>query len=127
MNMRILSVAALTAGAVLAGSVAAAGKPKHSIKKVMKEAIKGDHALVKKACRGTATKDELAKMVEYFHAMTEDSPPRGDAESWKKKSAALHEAAVALQKDPQNKDLAFRLEQAVECRQCHNAHKPDKK
>ena len=73
------------------------------------------------------SKDELAKMVEYFKAMTEDSPPKGDADSWAKKSTALYEAAVAIQKDPQSKDLSLRLEQAVECRQCHNAHKPDKK
>ena len=36
------------------------------IKQVMKEAIKGDTALVKKACKGTATPEELKRMVELL-------------------------------------------------------------
>ncbi|MGI8605058.1 MAG: hypothetical protein ACR2OZ_18965 [Verrucomicrobiales bacterium] len=122
--MATLNLMALSS--VLSGAPLAA-KPKFSIKQVMKDAIKGDHALVKKACKGTASPGELAKMVEYFKAMRENIPPRGDLESWEQKTAALVAAAERLQKEPASKDASFQLEQAVECRQCHNEHKPSKK
>lgn len=102
----------------------AAPKPEFTIKQVMKESIKGHSALVKKACKGTATPDELARMIAYFRAMAECSPPQGDMDSWKAKSGALLQAALAVQKSPQDKSAALALENAVECRQCHNPHKP---
>ena len=121
----------LRASSVLALAVvtvaAAAPKPKFTIKQVMKEAIKGNDALVKKACKGTATPEELAKMVEYFKAMKACVPPKGDLDSWEQKAGALLDAALRVQKSPQDKDASYALEQAVECRQCHTPHKPGKK
>ena len=117
---RTLALAFVTATAV----ASAAAKPKYTIKKVMKDAIKGHSALVKKACKGTATKEELAAMVEYFKALCDAKPPKGGLDSWQEKTGALYHAALAIQKDPQNRELSHRLEQAVECRQCHNPHKP---
>ena len=122
----LLPLLLLGMGGSLSALDATKPKPKFTIKQVMKEAIKGDTALVKKACKGTATPEELKKMVAYFQALTEGVPPRGDADSWSQKSTALFEAAVAIEKDPQNKEASLRLEKAVECRQCHNAHKPAK-
>lgn len=110
----------------LTASLTAAPKPKHTIKQVMKEAIKGHSALVKKACKGTATPEELAKMVDYFRSMADCTPPKGDLDSWKEKSGALLEAALKVQKSPQDKAASLALENAVECRQCHNPHKPGK-
>jgi hypothetical protein len=102
----------------------AAPKPEFTIKQVMKESIKGHSALVKKACKGTATPEEMDRMIRYFRAMAECSPPQGDMDSWKAKSGALLQAALAVQKSPQDKSAALALENAVECRQCHNPHKP---
>lgn len=110
----------------LTSSTVGAPKPKFTIKQVMKEAIKGHSALVKKACKGTATPEELARMVEYFRAMTECVPPKGDMDSWERKSGALLEAALRVQKAPKDKAASLALENAVECRQCHNPHKPGK-
>lgn len=121
----ILSVASLTVLALTSSSTGAP-KPKYTIKQVMKEAIKGHSALVKKACKGTATPEEVAKMIEYFRAMAECTPPKGDLDSWKQKSGALLEAALKVQKAPQDKAASLALEHAVECRQCHNPHKPGK-
>jgi hypothetical protein len=101
-------------------------RTKFTIKQVMKEAIKGDTALVKKACKGTATPEELSKMIEYFKALGELEPPRGDIDSWQQKTTRLREAAELVQQHPQDKEASFKLEQAVECRQCHNVHKPGK-
>jgi hypothetical protein len=111
---------------MLVASSPGAPKPKFTIKQVMKEAIKGHSALVKKACKGTATPAELAKMVEYFQAMAACEPPKGDLESWQEKTGALLDAARRVQKAPTDKTASFALEQAVECRQCHNPHKPGK-
>ena len=123
--LTLLSVASLALLA-LPSSSTGAPKPKHTIKQVMKEAVKGHSALVKKACKGTATPEELAKMIEYFRAMAECAPPKGDPDSWKQKSGALLEAALKVQKEPHNKAASLALENAVECRQCHNPHKPGK-
>jgi hypothetical protein len=126
--MRLLTIfcAACLIPLALTSSSTGAPKPKYTIKQVMKEAIKGHSALVKKACKGTATADELAKMIEYFRAMTECIPPKGDLDSWKEKSGALLDAAMKVQKSPQDAAASLALENAVECRQCHNPHKPGK-
>jgi hypothetical protein len=121
-----LIVAALCAGGVLLAAEPSKAKPKFTIKEVMKVAIKGDSALVKKACKGTATPEELRKLVEFCKALTEGTPPRGDMESWTKRSRALYEAAVAIEKDPKSPEASLRLENAVECRQCHTPHKPQR-
>lgn len=121
----ILSAAGLALLALTA-STTGAPKPKFTIKQVMKEAIKGHSALVKKACKGTATPEELARMVEYFRAMAQCVPPKGDLDSWEAKSGALLEAALRVQKAPKDKAASLALENAVECRQCHNPHKPGK-
>lgn len=121
----LFSVAGLTVLA-FTSSTAGAPKPKYTIKQVMKQAIKGHSALVKKACQGTATPEELARMVEYFRAMAQCVPPKGDLDSWEAKSGALLEAALRVQKAPQDKAASLALENAVECRQCHNPHKPGK-
>jgi len=110
----------------LTSSSPGAPKPKYTIKQVMKEAIKGHSALVKKACKGTATPEEVAKMIEYFRAMADSQPPKGDPDSWKEKSGALLEAALRVQKAPGDKAASLALENAVECRQCHTPHKPGK-
>jgi hypothetical protein len=126
--MRVISFVCTGVLAVMAltSSSTGAPKPKYTIKQVMKDAIKGHTALVKKACKGTATPEELARMVEYFRAMTQCVPPKGDLDSWERKSGALLEAALRVQKAPKDKAASLALENAVECRQCHNPHKPGK-
>ncbi len=123
-----VTMAAIVAGAsvLLAAPAARKSGPKlkYTVKQVMKEAIKGHTALVKKACAGTATPAELDRMIAYFQAMAECEPPQGDPASWKKKTTELHEAALALKKTPQDQEASYRLERAVECRQCHTPHKP---
>lgn len=117
-------LATLAAGCLLLPASAEKARPRLSIKAVMKEAIKGHSALVKKACKGTATPAELEQMVACFQDMAAGRPPRGDTASWERKCAALLEAALWVQREPASKDASYALERAVECRQCHDAHKP---
>ncbi|MSU40850.1 MAG: hypothetical protein EXS28_03940 [Pedosphaera sp.] len=122
-----LSVGALCAlgAAAIFSTNAAEEKPKLTIKKVMQIAHKapeGTDPLCKRAAEGKATQEELAKLVEFYTAMMSDTPPRGDAASWKAKSTALLKATVALQKGEEGALPAFKA--AVDCKGCHAPHKP---
>ena len=117
------AAALLVAPAVL---MAANAKKKPSIKDVMLDQIKGSFAPVKKACKGTATPAELKAMVEAFKVMAEDVPKQGSLESWKRRAGELSAAAEAVEKAPTDAKARERLEHAVECRGCHNEHKPKK-
>ena len=121
-----LGVAVMLLLAVPVGTWAAGSKKKPSVKEVMKEQIKGDFAPVKKACKGTATPQELKAMVEAFRVMAEDVPVRGSLDSWKRRAGELLAAAEEVEKTPADAKARERLEHAVECRGCHNEHKPKK-
>lgn len=91
----------------------AADKPKHSIKDVMKIAMKG--GLNKKVADGGASDDEKKQLVELYEAMAAATPKKGDAADWKAKCDALVAAAKA------NDGKA--LLKAANCKACHDAHK----
>ncbi len=59
-----------------------------------------------------ANKEVLAKYAKWLAAY---KPPKGDADSWKKKTGAIV-SAIKLN------DQA-RLKKAVNCKACHSAHK----
>ncbi len=98
----------------------------NATKKFMKDfhkAPKGVDPVCKKAIDGKASKDELAKLVAGYKAMTTAKPPKGDEASWKEKTGKVLEAAIALEKGAA--DGAAKYKEAVNCKACHSAHKPD--
>ena len=102
-----------------------AGKPKYTIKEVMKElhkAPQGTDPVCKKAGNGSASKEEIAKLVEYYKSLPGQKPPQGDEASWKAKSTALLHAAEALQAG--KPDASKEYAKAVNCKACHSVHKP---
>jgi hypothetical protein len=114
----------LVAGSILAlsmffviGSNGAADKdkkePKYKIADVMKIAMKG--GLCGKVAKGDASDEEKAKLVELFTALSQNTPPKGDADSWKEKTGALLKAAKAGD--------GAALKKAANCGACHKAHK----
>jgi hypothetical protein len=120
-----LAVSALFAGSVMTFGLRAADG-KHSVKDFMKsyhKAPKGVEPVCKKASEGKASADELAKLVAGYKDMCSAKPPKGDETSWKEKTTKLLEAAQALQKGAP--DGAARYKEAVNCKGCHSAHKPD--
>lgn len=124
-----LSIAAGTA-VVLAASVFVstlnAAEGDNATKKFMKDfhkAPKGVDPVCKKAADGKATPDELATLVAGYKAMCSAKPPKGDEASWKEKTSKVLEAAMALQKGAA--DGAAKYKEAVNCKACHSAHKPD--
>lgn len=116
-----LSVAVLGAFAFAQDSEEA--KPKHTIKEVMKGAMKG--GLNKKVLSGKASDKEKLELLDMYISMVENEPPKGDAASWQKFSgmAALAAAKVAVGREEGVKELKA----ATKCAGCHKAHKPPAK
>lgn len=117
-------IAALALGA-FAWSVQAADADS-VIKQGMKayhKAPKGVDPTCKKALDGKATPEELKKLVECYAAIAKAKPPKGDEASWKEKTGKLLAAAQSLQKGEAG--AAAKYKDAVNCKACHTAHKPD--
>lgn len=130
--MKKLITLSITTGiaAVLATSIfisnLQAADGNNATKQFMKDfhkAPKGVDPVCRKAADGKASKDEIAKLVAGYKAMCSAKAPKGDDASWKEKTGKLLEAAMALQKGAA--DGAAKYKEAVNCKACHSAHKPD--
>lgn len=121
----------LSAGLVLACGLSftsVAADHDKVIEQVMKDyhkAPKGVDPICKKAVDGTATPEELKKLIAGYKAMAKTKPPQGDAASWKEKNAKLVSTSEALLKG--GADARASYKEAVNCKACHSAHKPDDK
>ena len=102
----------------------AAEKPKYSIEEVMKAIHKGEDNVGKRVFKGTASKDDIKKMVEYYASLPLNDPPQGDAKVWKQKTEALVAAAAALQKEEAG--AADKYKEAANCKACHKEFRPEK-
>ena len=120
---RGVALSLLCVGVVGVGWASAQDKPKHTVKEIMAEAHKGDTALIRKATTGKATPAELKTLAGYYKEMALLPPPKGDAASWKVKTAALSKAADALAAG--NASAAAQLRTASNCKSCHAAHRPE--
>ena len=113
-GLTVLMAMALTLGDNLAGE-----KPKYSIKEVMKEAHKG--GLMKKVADGKADEAEKKHLVELYKSLAKDTPPKGSADDWKKKTTALVEASTKAAKG--DSAAAASLPKLANCAACHKEHK----
>ena len=113
-------VAAVAVGAFAYAQDNDAKKPKHTIKEVMKGAMKG--GLNKKVLSGKASEKEKLELLDMFVSLVENEAPKGDQASWQKFSgmAALAAAKVAVGRE----DGLADLKEATKCAACHKAHKP---
>ncbi len=94
-------------------------KPKYTIKEVMKQAHKD--GLMKKVAGGQASKEDAAKLLELYKALGANMPPKGDADSWKAKTAAVIQAAQDVVDGKEG--AGAKLEKAANCAECHKVHK----
>jgi len=126
--MRLLF--ALTCVALAVATVAGEGNtsaaqqdgPKYTISDVMKKAHQGKMSLLKKVTSGKASDAECKDLLEMYVALAKNKPPQGDADSWKKKTDALVDAAK-LCVDGKKDDGVPKLNAASNCQGCHKAHK----
>lgn len=119
-------IAGLLAGGAFTMRLQAEDKKENAIEKVMKtchKAPKGEDPICKKASEGKASAEELKKLIAGYKALTTAKPPKGDAASWKEKTGKLLAAAESLEKG--GADAVKNYKEAVNCKACHSAHKPD--
>jgi len=93
------------------------------IEKAMKEGHKGKTSIVAKIKDGSASKEDIKKLQGWYTAMAKVKPPKGDAEGWKKKNTRLAALTGKIANGDEKAKKAFG--KAVNCKACHNAHKPD--
>jgi hypothetical protein len=125
MQKMIACLCGVLALAILAGNVDlsfARGKddPKYTIKEVMQKGHKG--GLLKKVTSGTASADEAKTLLEMYKALGQNTPPKGDADDWKKTTKTMADAAQ-LVVDGKKDDGIAALKKAVNCGVCHGKFK----
>src|SRR5712675_1592737 len=124
----VVIAAAVIGGAAIGvqRSIAADDTKDSEISVAMKKAFKGTKskpALIKKAQDGTASKEELASLLEYVKQMQKAKPPIGDAKDWDTRTAALVGAAEKL--TAADKTGGEALKSAANCKECHKLHKEE--
>jgi len=117
--MKILTI--LCTLAATAAGLYAADATKRDIDTVMKEAMKGDASLHKKVATGKGTPEDAAKLLDYVKSLPAESPPEGDAASWKEKTSKLIEAAQSVVDGKPGATQSLQL--AGNCKACHSEHK----
>src|SRR3954463_16210898 len=121
-----IGLATLIAVALFSTSRLYADANEDAIKEVMKvyhKAPKGVAPVCKRAADGKATPDELKKLVAAYKTLAHTTPPRGDEASWKQKTSKLLSAAEEMEKG--KPDGVAKYKEAVNCKACHSAHKPE--
>lgn len=99
-------------------------KTKYSMEDIMKKGMKGDTSLLKKTMEGTASDADKKLLLDYVKDLAQHNPEKGDAASWKSKTAAL---VAATQKVVEGDKSALpKLKEASNCKACHSVHKGDK-
>lgn len=101
------------------------GEAKSKIAQVMAKchkAPKGEDPVCAKASKGTASKEDLAGLVQGYTTLTTCKPPQGEEASWKEKTAALLKAAQDLQAGKAGAVDTYKA--AVNCKACHSVHRP---
>jgi hypothetical protein len=126
--MRTSRIAAAGFGLVALASLTPAApiekpRPQTEIESIMQAGFGGYPPGFKrpaaKALDGTATTDELEKLVDLSKKLSEQKPPKGDAEEWKKLTAALLESSKAVAAGGEGKAAVAKLKTAADCRACH--------
>ncbi|MBI3410137.1 MAG: hypothetical protein HY040_17480 [Planctomycetes bacterium] len=121
--MKILAagVIALLSLAVLLDANQAGEKAKYTISEVMVKAHK--EGLLKTVASGKASEAQRKELAELYKALSQNTPPKGDAENWKKMTGALAKASAAAAKGDEG--AAKSLAKLANCKVCHDKHRED--
>ncbi len=87
----------------------------------MKTYHRGDSSLAQRARSGDAEPEELDFLLRNYQQFAAATPSKGDADSWRTRSAALVSATEALL--AQSPDAIKRYGAAVNCKACHDEHR----
>jgi surface antigen len=119
MRKMVTLMAALVATVALVSGLSQAGTADATIKKVMKEAMKG--GLCKKVASGKAEAADKEALLKHFKDLAAATPPAGEADSWKAKTTALVAGAQAAVDGKE--DAGALLLKAANCKACHDVHR----
>ncbi|MGE3313291.1 MAG: hypothetical protein AB7O66_25270 [Limisphaerales bacterium] len=122
-GLTVLAAIALAAYATTSLVQGADKAPKYTVSEVMKAINKGEDNICKRVSQGKASKEDIAKMVEYYESLPLNKAPKGEQKSWEEKTAALVKAAKSVKAG--DADGLAKFKEAVNCKACHSAHKPD--
>lgn len=111
----------IAAAAVLVLASIAPSTLRADISDVMKDAMKGETSLYRKVATGKGTPDDAKKLVDYLKQLPGETPPKGDAASWKEKTETLVKAAEDVQAGKPG--ALAHLQTVGNCKACHNPHK----
>lgn len=134
MKIVVAGTCTLLSVAILAGFSLSAGdkdkkdddKPKYTIKQVMAKAHGGDKkSLLFKIAGGKGEKKDAEQLLELYANLSKAEPPKGEPASWKKKTEEMVAAAKDVVAGKEGAEA--KLQEAVDCKGCHSAHKPAKK
>lgn len=114
----VLFIVVLAAGAGRLSADGPAAPP--TIKSIMKVAFKD--GLTRKVATGKSSAEERDELLKLAQSLQKLSPPQGDAESWKKKTQAVVDAAQAAVDGKE--DAPALLRTSTNCMACHDVHKP---
>ena len=127
-KIRMLTGAAILAAAAFFTSAnlhaAESNKETAEFMKRDHKAPKGTDPVCKKATEGKASDAELAGLLKGYEAMCSSKPSKGDVAEWTKKCQALVAAVKSLQAKDASGPAAYKA--AVNCKACHEAHRPEK-
>jgi hypothetical protein len=97
--------------------------PKYTIKQVMKLAHNRKKGLVTKIAEGSASKEDKQQLLTLYMSLSQQKPPKGSADDWKQRCAAIVKAAKGVFED---KDGSVEsLKKAINCMACHEKHRKD--
>ena len=106
------------------------GKKEKDIRKpkdahdVMEMSHEGKKSIVNRVRDGQGSKEDIEILVIHYGVLAKSEPPRGEMDSWKKKTKELNRTIKNLQSGKANALAEFK--EASNCKACHNVHKPKK-
>ncbi|MEX2188636.1 MAG: hypothetical protein WD875_17645 [Pirellulales bacterium] len=115
-----LAAIAMCSVAVLRAEDDDEAKAKFPVKVIMAKCMKS--GLCKKVADGKASAEETKTLVAMLSELPKNKAPKGDADSWKTKTAAVAEAVKAVAEGKEGAGAA--LAKAANCAACHKEHKP---
>jgi hypothetical protein len=93
----------------------------YAIEDVMKTVMKGGDSTFKRVSSGKGSEADAKKLLEYLKALPGNTPPKGNAADWKKRTTKLVQAATeVVAKKP---GAVEALKSAGDCKGCHVSHR----
>ncbi len=123
-RLSVIAVLVAVVGILAAPAIRTLADDKMTTKDVMEKMHKGKDAPVQAVIAGKADDAKLKEFLAAYEAMAAEKPKQGDAEVWKKMTAALVDSTKGLIEKKPEATASFKA--AINCKACHEIFKPKK-